>query len=79
MRVTTQRKGEGRNFGGSYSHELISQFVYPTFRKLEGVIAKLEPLSDQHKLIRFLCNIDNTKTLAGFIHELANAVTDYQV
>jgi len=48
-------------------------------RTLEGVLAKLEPLSDQHILIKFLHNIDNTKTLMGFVQELAEAVTDYQV
>ena len=40
---------------------------------------KLEPLSDQHGLKRFLHNIDNSKTLSGFVQELADAVTDYQV
>ena len=48
-------------------------------RKLEGVIAKLEPLSDQHVLVGFLNNVDNAKTLLGFVQELANAITDYQV
>ena len=54
-------------------------FVYPFPRKLEGVIAELEPLSEQHALLKFLCNVDNAKTLAGFIQELADAITDYQV
>ena len=40
---------------------------------------KLEPLTKQHALIGFLHNIDNAKILAGFIQELANAITDYQV
>ena len=57
----------------------IRQFTHPPLRKLEGVIAKLEPLSDQHALARFLCNVDNAKTLAGLFQELANAITDYQV
>ena len=74
-----QRKGEERSFGGSYLHKHLSQFAYPSFRKLEGVIAKLEPLSDQHRLIRFLRNVDNAKALSGFVQELADAVTDYQV
>ena len=74
-----QRRGEERSFGGTISHGCISQFVYPSFRKLEGVIAKLEPLSDQHGLIGFLRNIDNAKTLTGFVQELADAITDYQV
>ena len=74
-----QRKGEERNFRGSYSHGHTSQFTYPSLRKLEGVVAKLEPLSDQHRLIKFLRNIDNAKMLTGFVQELADAVTDYQV
>ena len=43
------------------------------------VIAKLEPLSEQHALLKFLCNVDNAKTLNGFVQELADAITDYQV
>lgn len=55
------------------------QFMYPSIRKLEGVIAKLEPLADQHAFIGFLRNVDNAKILTGFIQELADAITDYQV
>ena len=51
----------------------------PPLRKLERVMAKLEPLSDQHGLVQFLRNVDNTKTLTGFVQELADAITDYQV
>ena len=40
---------------------------------------KLEPLSDKHAIIRFLRNVDHAKALTGFVHELANAITDYQV
>ena len=40
---------------------------------------KLEPLSEEHALLRFLRNVDHAKTLAGFVQELANAITDYQV
>ena len=56
-------------------------FAYPLScpRKLDGVITKLEPLSDQHALVRFLRNVDNAKTLTGFVQELADAITDYQV
>jgi len=43
------------------------------------VTAKLEPLSEQHVLLKFLRNVDNAKTLNGFVQELANAITDYQV
>jgi len=48
-------------------------------RKLDGVIANLEPLSDQHALIKFLRNANNAKTLTGFVQELTGAITDYQV
>ena len=54
-------------------------FTYPSPRKLEGVIVKLEPLSEQHALVKFLRNVENAKTLTGFIQELANAIVDYQV
>ena len=40
---------------------------------------KLEPLSEQHALLKFLRNVDNAKTLTGFVQELADAVIDYQV
>ena len=55
------------------------QFAHPYFRKLEGVVVKLEPLSKQHAILKFLHNANNAKTLAGFIQELADAITDYQV
>ena len=43
------------------------------------VTAKLEPLSEQHTLLKFLRNVENAKTLNGFVQELADAITDYQV
>ena len=58
---------------------LITHIAYPICRKLETVIAKLEPLSEQHVLVGFLCNVNNSKTLTGFVQELANAIMDYQV
>ena len=57
----------------------IHQFAYPTLRKLKGVIAKLEPLTEQHALIGFFRNDDNAKILAGFVQDLADAIMDYQV
>ena len=57
----------------------LCQFTYHTSRKLKGVMAKLEPLTEQHALIGFFCNVDNATILAGFIQELADAITDYQV
>ena len=57
----------------------VYRFAYPFPRKLRGVITKLEPLSRQHGLVGFLQNVDNAKTLAGFVQELADAITDYQV
>ena len=55
------------------------QFAHPTLRKLDGVIAKLEPLSEQHALVKFLRNADNAKVVTGFVQELADAVQYYQV
>jgi len=55
------------------------QFAHPSLRKLEVVTAKLEPLSEQHVLLGFLCNVENAKALNGFVQELADAITDYQV
>ena len=57
----------------------MRKFTHPSCRKLEGVIAKLEPLSEQHALLKFLRNVDDTKTLVGFVQELVDAVADYQV
>jgi hypothetical protein len=57
----------------------MCQFAYPIPRKLDGVITKLEPLSEQHALLKFLRNVDNAKILSGFVQELANAVEHYQV
>ena len=42
-------------------------------------MVKLGPLSEQHGLVKFLNNIDRANTLNGFVQDLANAVTDYQV
>ena len=57
----------------------MHRFIYPSRRKLEGIIAKLKPLTEQHVFIAFLRNVDNAKILTGFIQELANAIMDYQV
>ena len=57
----------------------IHQFNCPPLRKLKVVMAKLEPLTEQHGLDRFLRNLDNAKILAGFVQELADAIMDYQV
>jgi len=43
------------------------------------VTAKLEPLSEQHAFLKFLRNIENTRILNGFVQELADAITGYQV
>jgi hypothetical protein len=57
----------------------ISQSAYPPLRNLEGVIAKLEPLSNQPGLVKFLRGVDNAKTLTGFVQELADSIMDYRV
>jgi len=40
---------------------------------------KLEPLSKQDVLLKFLRNANNAKTLVGLVQELAGAIADYQV
>ena len=77
--MTIQRKGGEWNFEGSCSYECICRFVHPSPRRLEGIVAKLEPLSKQDGLLKFLRNTNNAKTITGFVRELADAVTDYQV
>jgi hypothetical protein len=77
--MITQRNGGEWSYEGLYSYEHTHQSAHPSLRKLERVIAKLEPLSDQHAVIRFLRNIDNAKALTGFVQELGDAITDYQV
>ena len=57
----------------------VHHVAHPSLRKLEGVLEKLEPLSDKHAIARFLTNVDDAKTLSGFVQELTNAITDYQV
>ena len=54
-------------------------FTHVVSRKLGGVITKLEPLSEEHMLLKFIQNVDNAKVLSGFIQELADAVEYYQV
>jgi hypothetical protein len=44
-----------------------------------GVVVKLEPLSEQSKLSKFLRNEDHAGMLNGFVQDIAHAVTDYQV
>jgi len=62
-----------------FRHAGIHQSTHPTLRRLDGVIKKLEPLAEQHALLKFLRNVDNAKMLTGFAQELADAITDYQV
>jgi len=63
----------------THTRTKICKFAHPFLRKLEVITAKLEPLSEQHVLLKFLRNIENAKTLDGFVQELADAITDYQV
>ena len=48
-------------------------------RKLDRIMAKLRPLSEQSGILKFLKNANHTKTLNGFVQDLDTAVTDYQV
>lgn len=43
------------------------------------IVVKLEPLSEQNGLLKFLRNEDHAVSLNGFVQDIANAVTDYQV
>jgi len=43
------------------------------------VLKRLEPLSEQHGLLKFLRNEDHAGSLNGFVQDVAQAVTDYQV
>lgn len=47
-------------------------------RKLAGIVSKLEPLAEQHGLMKFLKNVDHSNILNGLVNELACAITDYQ-
>jgi len=55
------------------------QLTCLSLRILGGIMAKLQPLTEQNVLIGFLRNVDNAKILTGFVQELADAITDYQV
>ena len=48
-------------------------------RKLARTVGKLEPLSKEHGLLKFLKNADRANALNGFVEDLAYAITDYQV
>jgi len=43
------------------------------------VVIKLEPLSEENGLLKFLRNEDNAGLLNGLVQDIAHAVTDYQV
>jgi len=43
------------------------------------VLEKLEPLSEQKGLLKFLRNEDHAGLLSGFVQDIVQAVTDYQV
>ena len=43
------------------------------------VLERMEPLSEQNGLLRFLRNEDHVGLLNGFVQDIAQTVTDYQV
>ena len=43
------------------------------------ILGKLEPLSEQGGLLRFLQSEDHAGLLNGFVRDIARAITDYQV
>jgi len=78
--------------GEKARREVLRKFVFPhqgalvhgetestIRRKLDGIIAKLGPLSEQQGLLKFLKNVDHANALNGFVQDLDYAVTDYQV
>lgn len=78
--MITQRNGGGWYSGGSFSHKIYHfPYPYPSLRKLEGVVAELEPLSKKYALFNSFSDVDKARALAGFIQELTSAITDYQV
>lgn len=48
-------------------------------RKLARITAKLERLSEQHGIVKYLNNVDYASTLSGLVQDLNYAITDYQV
>jgi len=48
-------------------------------RRLMDVLEKLEPLSEQKGLMKFLRNENHAGLLNGFIQDITRAITDYQV
>ena len=82
----------GDDHSESARRELLRRFVYlrvPEFtripltqdtrRRLMDVVVKLEPLSEQNGLLKFLRNENHAGLLNGFVQDVAHAVTDYQV
>ena len=61
----------------SCTSTFLNQLV--TCRTLSGIIIKLRPLSEQHGVVKFLNNVDHASILNGFVRDLSNAVTYYQV
>jgi len=74
-----QRVRGGWSSGGLYFHAICINFLTPTLSKLDGVVAKLKPLTKQRVLVKFLRNADNAKVVSGFVQDLADAVGYYQV
>ena len=83
MTKTAKRRFGESPLGGLYRflREIVAyrSIALFTHRKLAGVIAQLEPLSKQHGILKFFKNVDHANILNGFVQDLANAVTDYQV
>ena len=54
--------------------------AYATYhRRLVNVLERMEPLSEQHGLLKFLQNEDHAGLLNDAVQDVAQAVTDYQV
>ena len=48
-------------------------------RRLTDILGKLEPLSEQNGLLKFLRNEDHAGLLNVFVQDITQAVMDYQV
>ena len=59
-------------------HRHVSNYIN-CHRKLVGIVVNLRPLAEQHGFMKFLKNVDHANILSGFVKELADAITDYQV
>ena len=56
-----------------------TQLTLDIHRRLMEILEKLEPLSEQNGLLRFLRNEDHAGLLNGLVQDISRVITDYQV